>query len=70
MKRYLLKRDEDSHWYLIELGRETEFETKCAEAYKSDDFSEFEDAFGEDRINGPHDLSFCDPRDSHGDRLR
>lgn len=70
MKRYILKQDEDSHWYLIPMECETDFETTCSEAYRNDEFDDFESKFGEMRINGPHDLSFTNPCDSEGNDLR
>lgn len=70
MKRYVLERDEDSHWYLIPIDKQTEFQTLCSDACESDDFDAFELEFGSMRINGPQDLSFTNPRDSDGNDLR
>ena len=68
-QRYILKQDEDSHWYLIRIKDEDEFDSLSSYAYSEDDFEEFERMFSQCRINGPQDLSFIEPKDSNGNDL-
>lgn len=68
-QKYILKQDEDCHWYLIRIKDVDKFDSLCEYAYSEDDFEGFERMFSECRINGPHDLTFTDPRDTNGDSL-
>jgi len=58
--RYYLMQDEDSHWYLVPQDREDEFNTLSE---NEDEWEAFEDEFGGCRIDGPHRLTFTDPRE-------
>lgn len=60
-KRYKLKTDQDSHWYLVPVEREAEFESLCEDAYAKDEYETFCQAFDGLRISGPYSLTFVDP---------
>lgn len=63
MKRYCLVRDDDSHWYLIPQKLKSSFEVLEAEANAVDDYEFFNKTFEKYRSNGPHCITFTDPKE-------
>lgn len=58
--RFCLRQDDDSHWYLIEVSQAEWFGIALQRCTK-EQWDEFEDDFGDKRINGPHRVTFTDP---------
>ncbi len=61
--RMCLVQDEDTHWYCIPVDEREMFYLRSEVAWRDDDFSAFEDAYGKYRINGPQTLTFVDPKE-------
>ena len=61
--RYCLVQDEDCYWYLIPAQDRKLFMALCDESYGTDNFDDFDDRFGNLRVDGPHSLTFTDPKE-------
>lgn len=62
-KLYCLVQDQDCHWYLI-LASDKEWFYECEAKGEEDDYTQFNDEFGDKRIGGdPSNISFIDPLD-------
>ena len=74
--RYCLVQDDDSHWYMTPAYMKEDFNVKMDELADSqghdcehcgggyyDRLDEFERKFGDYRVDGPHRLTFKDPRE-------
>ena len=57
--RFKLKQDEDCHWYLIIDNNEELF----VRLLEEEDYDTFGECFGDCRVDGPHNLTFTDPRE-------
>jgi hypothetical protein len=57
--RYRMVQDDDCHWYLIPANRSFEFDTWR----ESDDYQAGIEPDWAHRIDGPHRLTFTDPRE-------
>lgn len=62
--RYILIQDDDSHWYLIEESRRSQFLSLLSEAIEDGDHDKFCEEFDSKRIGtSPSFISFENPVD-------